>query len=318
MIKNKGELKLAILHPKMKFFLENLVPEYPEDYTPTLEDIRARASVLTGEAEPVYRVEDRVIPGPESDIPIRIYTPEGKGPLPIVVYFHGGGFVYGDLETHDAVCRSIVNASQHIVVAVDYRLAPEHPFPAAPNDCYAAAKWVYENAAKLGGDQTRLSVAGDSAGGNLATVVCLMAKEKGGLAISKQLLIYPVTDDFEPEKYPSYKENGTGYFLTTDTMGLFHQLYIQDKAYRKHPYAAPLYAPNLSGLPKALVITAEYDPLRDEGELYANKLQESGVAVQLVREKGLIHGFFNLFSLMNASEDIKVIYEYIGAFLREN
>jgi acetyl esterase len=307
---------MSVLHPKMKYFLENLLPVYPEGYSPTLEDIRSRSSAVKGTVEAVHKVEDRSIQGPESLIPIRIYTPEGQGPFPIVVFFHGGGFVYGDLESHDAVCRSIVNASQHIVVAVDYRLAPENPFPAAPNDCFAATKWVYENASELNGDKTNLSVAGDSAGGNLAAVVCLMAKEKGGLSISKQVLLYPVTDSYEPGKYDSYIENGKGYFLTTDSMGLFSKLYVQNSEWRNHPYATPLNAPDVSCMPPALIITAEYDPLRDEGEVYAEKLRNSGVEVTLEREEGLIHGFFNLFSLMDSKEDLKEIYESIGSFLK--
>ena len=158
------------------------------------------------------------------------------------MFFHGGGFVYGDLDTHDSVCRALANASNHIVVAVDYRLAPEHPFPAAPNDCYAAAKWVYEHAEELNGDASRLSLVGDSAGGNLSTVVSLMAKEKGGLEIAKQILIYPTTDIKSGGKYPSYEENGEGYFLTKETMGLFGRAYIQDESLRHHPYAAPMLA----------------------------------------------------------------------------
>ncbi|WP_019412939.1 alpha/beta hydrolase [Paenisporosarcina sp. TG20] len=309
---------MANLNPKMRHFLDNLIPVYPEGYTQTIEDIRSRASVVTGAVEHVHKVEDRTIQGPESLIPIRIYSPEGNESFPIVVFFHGGGFVYGDLETHDAVCRGLVNASQHIVVAVDYRLAPEHPFPAAVNDCYAAAKWVYENASEFNGDSTRLSVAGDSAGGNLATVVCLMNKETGGLSIAKQVLMYPVTDSYQPEKYDSYKENGSGYFLTAESMGLFSMLYVQNKDYAFHPYAAPMNATDLSDLPPALIITAEYDPLRDEGELYADKLKKAGVPVTLKREDGLIHGFFNLFSLLDSKDDIKEIYEYIGYFLLED
>ncbi|WP_421378078.1 alpha/beta hydrolase [Bacillus salacetis] len=308
---------MAELNPKMKYFLENLVPAYPDGYTPTLEDIRSRASVSFGEVELVHKVEDRTIQGPESLLPIRIYTPEGDGPFPVLVYFHGGGFVYGDLESHDAVCRAIVNASQQIVVAVDYRLAPENPFPAAVHDCYAAAKWVFENAEELNGDPGKFSVAGDSAGGNLATVVCLLAKEKGGFSISKQVLLYPVTDSFNPEKYDSYRENGSGYFLTLENIGLFSKLYVQNEEYAFHPHAAPMNAEDLSGLPPALIITAEYDPLRDEGELYAEKLKDAGVPVTVRREEGQIHGFFNFFSMMDSKGDIEEVYETIGSFLNE-
>nr|WP_197969890.1 alpha/beta hydrolase [Mesobacillus harenae] len=300
----------------MKFFLENLLPVYPEGYTPTLEDIRGRSAASpAGTVEQIHKVTDKKIKGPEGDIPVRVYMPEGEGPFPVTVYFHGGGFVYGDLDTHDSVCRSIAKASQQVLVAVDYRLAPENPFPAAPNDCFTAAKWVYDHAEELNVDNTKLSVAGDSAGGNLATVVSMMAKEQGGLSISKQLLLYPVTDRFQPDKYASYKENGSGYFLTTESMGLFSKLYIQSDEGRNNPHTAPMLAEDLSGLPPALVITAEYDPLRDEGEAYGEKLREAGVEVIIKREEGQIHGFFNLFSMIDSKEDIKEVYNYIGEFL---
>ncbi|RIW28925.1 alpha/beta hydrolase [Bacillus salacetis] len=306
---------MAELNPKMNYFLKNFLPDYPAGYTPSLEDIRSRARVSFGAAEHVHKVEDRTLQGPESQLPIRIYTPEGDGPFPLVVFFHGGGFVYGDLESHDALCRGIVNASQQIVVAIEYRLAPENPFPAAVHDCHAAAKWVYENADELNGDPSRLSVAGDSAGANLATVVSMLAKEKGGLSINKQVLIYPVTDSFNPEKYESYRENGRGYFLTLENIGLFSKLYVQNEEFALHPHAAPMNAEDLSGLPSALVITAEYDPLRDEGEAYAGRMREAGVPVTLRREEGQIHGFFNFFSLMDSKEDIQEIYDSIGSFL---
>lgn len=306
---------MTALHPKMKFFLENVLPVYPEGYQVTIDDIRARTSVMNAEGESVYKVEDWTIEGPESLLPIRIYTPSEEKPLPIIVFFHGGGFVYGDLNTHDAVCRALANASNHIVVAVDYRLAPEHPFPAAPNDCYAAAKWVYEHAEELNGDASRLSLAGDSAGGNLSAVVSLMAKEKGGLEIAKQILIYPSTDIKSSGKYASYEENGEGYFLTTETMGLFGRAYIQDASFRNHPYTAPMLAEDLSGLPPTMIITAEFDPLRDEGEEFGEKLQQAGVEVDVHRENGLIHGFFNLFSMMQSEEDIHYIYRYMAEFL---
>jgi acetyl esterase len=314
----RGGIKLAAVHPKMKFFLENLLPVYPKGYTPTLEDIRARSKNMPkGTVEEVHKVMDTTFKGPESDIPVRIYTPEGQGPFPVIVYFHGGGFVYGDLESHDGVCRSIVKASGQMLVAVDYRLAPENPFPAAPNDCFAAAKWAYENAADWNGNPERLSVAGDSAGGNLATVVAIMAKEKGGLKIYRQVLLYPAVNEFRPGKYASYEENGSGYFLTTESMGLFSKLYVQNPEQAGHYYSAPLNAPDLSGLPPALVITAQFDPLRDEAEVYAEKLREAGVEVELKREEDQIHGFFNLFGVMDSRDDIREVYEYIGSFLNQ-
>jgi acetyl esterase len=177
---------------------------------------------------------------------------------------------------------------------------------------------VYDHAEELNGDKTKLSVCGDSAGGNLAAVVALMAKEQGGLEIFKQVLLYPVVDRYESGKYASYLENGSGYFLTTDAMALFSRLYVQTAENHGNYYAAPINAPDFSGLPPALIITAEYDPLRDEGELYGEKLREAGVEVIIKREKGLIHGFFNLFSIIDSKEDIKGAYELIGSFLKNN
>jgi acetyl esterase len=304
------------LNPKLEFFLENVLPKSPAGYQLNLELMRTRDnSVFAGLVEPVHQITDRVIPGPESDIPIRIYTPDGEGPFPIIVYFHGGGFVFGGLESHDPVCRSIVNAAKQILVSVDYRLAPEHRFPAAPTDCFSAVNWVYEHAEELNGDHSKISVAGDSAGGNLAAVVSQMARDKRGPRITKQLLLYPVVDAYEPGKYPSYEENGRGYFLTTDFMDLSCNTYIQNEEDRMNPYAAPIHANDFSELPPALIITAEYDPLRDEGELYGEKLRAAGVEVTMKREEGFIHGFFNLFSSMNAKDDIKEVYELIGSFL---
>jgi acetyl esterase len=311
------------VHPKMNLFLENLLAWTPKGYTPTLEDIRSRNDNLpAGTVEAVHDIADRMIRLPESEIPIRIYTPEGEGPFPVIVFFHGGGFVSGSIQSHDPVCRSICIASESMVVSVDYRLAPEHPFPAASNDCFAAAKWIYDHAEELKADKTRLSVAGDSAGGNLATVVALMAKEQGGLTVYKQVLLYPVTDYYrhgEPAKYASYEENGSGYFLTGESMGLFGRLYFQNPEEDSvNPYGVPIKASDLSGLPPALIITAEFDPLRDEGEEYGARLREDGVEVVVKRMDGFIHGFFNIFSLMDSKDDIKEVYELIGSFLKND
>ena len=250
----------------------------------------ARAAAVPGEPEPVARLEDRALPGPSGEIPIRIYTPAGQGPRPVLVYFHGGGWVLGNLETHDRVCRSLANAAGCVVVSVDYRLAPEHRFPAAAEDAYAATRWVAENAAALGIDGARLAVGGDSAGGNLAAVVALMARDRGGPALGQQLLIYPVTDhDFET---PSYREHAEGFLLWRESMVWFWDHYLPDVAGRDDPYASPLRAAELRGLPPAYVITAEYDPLRDEGEAYAARLREAGVPVVSKRYPGMLHGFF--------------------------
>ncbi|MBM4385576.1 MAG: alpha/beta hydrolase [Deltaproteobacteria bacterium] len=237
-------------------------------------------------------VENRKIPGPAGEIPIRIYQPHGAGVKPVLVYIHGGGWVIGTLDSYDATCRELAQGAGCVVVSVDYRLAPENRYPAAPDDCYAALKWVAANAASLGADAKRLAVGGDSAGGNLSAVVSQMARDKGGPAIRFQLLIYPVTDaDFTRGSYVS---NAEGYLLTTASMHWFWDHYLPDKAKRAEAYASPLRAKDLSGLPAAWVCTAEFDPLRDEGEAYAKRLQDAGVATQLTRFDGLIHGFVTM------------------------
>ncbi|HEU4430262.1 MAG TPA: alpha/beta hydrolase [Myxococcota bacterium] len=235
------------------------------------------------------RIENRKIPGPAGEIPVRIYQPHGAGVKPVLVYLHGGGWVIGSLDSYDATCRELAEGAGCVVVSVDYRLAPEHGYPAAPEDCYAAVQWVAANAATLGADATQLAVGGDSAGGNLSAVVSQMARDKGGPAIRFQLLIYPVTDaDFTRR---SYVDNAEGYLLTTAAMHWFWDHYLPAKPQRAEPYASPLRASDLSGLPPAWVCTAEFDPLRDEGEAYAQRLQQAGVSTTLTRFDGLIHGF---------------------------
>lgn len=241
--------------------------------------------------EPVAQVENRTIPGPAGEIPIRIYTPEGDGPFPLLVFFHGGGWVICTLDTHDGPCRSLANGAGCVVVSVDYRLAPEHKFPAAPEDCYAATLWVAEHATELNGDASRLAVGGDSAGGNLTAVVTQMVRDQGGPQLIYQLLIYPATDF--TSQAPSKTENADGYFLTVDDMDWFEGHYLNSKEDKLNPLASPLLARDLSQLPPALLLTAEYDPLRDEGEQYGLRLQEAGVPVTMRRYNGLIHGFFN-------------------------
>lgn len=269
--------------------------DLPEVHTLTAPEareqvIRMRELVGVVEPEPVARVEDRRIPGPGGEIPVRVYWRDAEAPHPVVAYFHGGGWVVGDLESHDGVCRSLANHSGSCIVSVDYRLAPEHRYPAAAEDAYAATMWLAANASELGGDPSRLAVAGDSAGGNLAAVVALMARDQGGPAIRSQVLFYPVTDyDFETS---SYQANGDGSFgLSESGMRWFWDCYVEGAQQGREPYASPLRATDLSNLPPALVVTAEYDPLRDEGEAYAHRLEEAGVQTELVRFDGVIHGF---------------------------
>lgn len=270
----------------------------------TVEEARAGSvnfEAMSGPPEPVHKIENRSIPGPFGEIPIRIYTPEGNGPFPVLVFFHGGGFVICSLDSHDQICRMLTNRAHCVVVSIDYHMAPEHRFPAAPEDCYAATQWVAENAASINGDSARIAVGGDSAGGNLAAVVSLMAHERGGPKLVFQLLIYPVTDHYDPGTQ-SLRDNADGYFLTRDDMIWFTNHYIKSDADIGHPYLHPLRAKDLSNLPPAYVVTAEYDPLRDEGEAYAQRLRDAGVPVQAKRYNGMIHGFFNMTGVVDQSK----------------
>jgi len=237
---------------------------------------------------PIGKVEDRRIPGPGGEIPIRIYTPAGGGPKGVFVNFHGGGWVIGDLDTADAMCRSLAEAAGCIVVSVDYRLAPEHVYPAAVEDAYAATCWAAEQNRAIGGNG-RLGVGGESAGGNLAAVVSLKARDEKGPRIDFQLLAYPVVDHDMSRQ--SYADNGTGFLLETDTMRWFWDTYCPNTAQRAEPDASPLLAADHRNLPDALVLTAEFDPLRDEGEAYAAVLERAGNRVEVIRFDGLVHDF---------------------------
>lgn len=281
------------LDPQAKMILAQMAAANPPPMnTLTPEEARQSSNIqaLAGEPEKVKNVETISIPGPDGELPIRIYTPSGEGPFPVFVYFHGGGWVIGDLDTADVPCRLIANQARCIVVSVDYRLAPEHKFPAATEDAYAAVTWISEHAESLDIDTDRIAVGGDSAGGNLAAVAALMIKDRGGPTLCAQMLIYPVTHyDFNTD---SYRDNAEGYFLTKESMVWFWNHYLSSEEDGKHPYASPLLAQDLSGLPPAFVITAQYDPLRDEGEAYAKRLENAGVPVEISRYNGMIHGFF--------------------------
>ncbi len=250
----------------------------------------ARIALMAPPAR-VALVEERSIAGPGGPLRLRIYTPEGSGPFPLLVFFHGSGFVLCSLETHDGMCRNLCAGAGHVVVSVDYRLAPEHRFPAAPDDCLAATRWAAANAASLGADAARLVLCGDSAGGTLAAVTALRLRDEGGPRPIGQVLLYPATDWHRPGT-PSYAENAEGYGLTRATMEWFWGHYLGDPDRQAtHPHAAPLRAPDLGGLPPAYICTAEYDVLRDEAEAYAARLRDAGVPVALTRFAGMNHGF---------------------------
>ena len=269
----------------------------------SVDDARSLSAVMGAMDQPpeVAKVEDRMIPGPAGDLPVRIYTPDAPAPRPVIAFFHGGGFVICSVDTHDGLARRLANATGAVVVSVEYRLAPDARCPAAAEDCYAATMWTHEHAAELGADSGRLIVAGDSAGGNLAAVVSLMAREQGGPPITSQVLVYPVIDAACDS--PSYTENAEGYFLTAPGMRWFWDHYLGPDGDGAHQNASPIRASDLSGLPPAVVITAEFDPLRDEGEAYAEALEAAGVPVEARRYDGMIHGFVSMPMLFPESDD---------------
>ena len=291
----QGETRTMPLDPQAKIYLDQLAALNLPD-APALTPREARAqmelgAVMLGRPPAVGRVEDRTIPGPDGPIRVRLTVPEGTDtvPRPALVYFHGGGWVVGSIGSHDHLCRSITALSGVSVISVDYRLAPEHPFPAALDDAQAATEYVAEHPAEFGVDPARLAVGGDSAGGNLAAVVARRLRDKGNPPLALQLLIYPATD--ADLNTASYLENAEGYMLTRAAMAWYWDQYVPDEAQRLHPDASPLRAADLSKLPPAWILTAEYDPLRDEAEVYARRLVDAGVPVKLTRYDGMFHGF---------------------------
>ena len=285
------------LHPQAQAFIDtiNAQPGLSiAELTPAAARARAEG-VAPPAGEPVAVVVDFDVPGGAGQpVRVRAYTPRGAraGLLPLVVWLHGGGWVTGDLEGHDATCRTLANGSGCKVVAVDYRLAPEHKFPAGLDDCFAAIRWFAAHGDELGIDPCRIAVAGDSAGGNLAAAVTLLARDRGGPALAFQLLVYPVTHHaFDTPSYDAYAD---GYLLTRDGMRWNWNHYLPDAAAGLDPLASPLLAPDLRGLPPALVIVAECDPLCDESEAYARRLADAGVPVECRRYDGMLHAFFTL------------------------
>jgi acetyl esterase len=251
--------------------------------------------------EPVSAIAHQVIPSNGRSVVLRVYTPNGTGPFPVLVYTHGGGFVIFDLDTYDATCRALCNAAECVVVSVGYHQAPEHPFPAAPEDAFAAYLWVLNNAASINGDPSRIAVGGESAGGNLATVTALQARDKGVKLPIFQLLVYPMTNAaFDT---PSYQEHADAKPLNKPLMQWFWGHYLASPADAANPYVSPLRAASLSGLPPALVITAEVDPLRSEGEAYAMRLREAGVPVVHKHYTGVMHEFFSMPAVIDKAKE---------------
>ena len=274
----------------------------PPLYTMSLAAARAAdlASIQAsgGEPEAVHEVTSLMIAGPGGDLPLRLYRPSSERPLPALLYFFGGGWVLGTIDTADGVARSLANSSGALVVVPGYRLAPEHTFPAAIDDCYAALRWVAGHADEIGADPARLAVGGDSAGGNLAAAVALLARADGP-ALAGQLLVYPNTDQMADDQ--SMRAADDPFLFNRHSVAWYRQHYLADPADAASPLASPLRAESLAGLPPALVITAEYDPLRDQGEAYARRLADDGVAVELSRYPGMAHGFFTMAGTVDAS-----------------
>jgi acetyl esterase len=302
------------LKPDVEQFLRDLPTElrFPADADADgrvayLERMRA-APRAPGSGEPVQTVREFMV----GDVPSRAYIPAGQGPRPILVYFHGGGWVLGDLDMHDTTCRRLANGAECIVVNVGYRLAPEHPFPAPLEDCARVVRWASDNAAEIDGDAQRLAVAGSSSGGNLAAAVCLKARDEGGPKIGLQVLIYPVLDS--SMESASFTHNATGRYLESAQMAWYWEQYLPDPSRRADPLASPSHANDLIGLPAAIIVTAEYDPLRDEAEDFGRRLLAAGVDAEVTRYSGQIHGFMGLFGVF-ADADLALVR--LAASLRD-
>lgn len=280
------------------------LPPFEEMSVPQARDVVTAFRDLQGEPQEVAQVHDVLADGPAGQLPVRVYVPEGNGALPLLVYFHGGGWVIGNVEVADRPCRALANATGCVVASVEYRLAPETQFPGPLDDCYAATKWLAEHAGDFGADPARVGVAGDSAGGNLAAAVTLVAKEKSEPRLDYQLLMYPVTAPEKSSPHASYEENADGYLLTRKSMEWFWNMYVPSETQQTNPHASPLHAPDLSGLPQALVVTCEFDPLRDEGAAYASALEEAGVPVKSLRYEGQIHGIFWMGGAISCAQEM--------------
>ncbi len=292
------------LHPQVQAIRDKLARDrVPNLYTLPIEEARAqdlRGSVATaGQAEPVAEVRELTVPGPGGELAGRLYRPASEAPLPALAYYYGGGWSLGTLDTSDAICRKLANAAGCAVVSLGYRLAPENKFPAAVEDSFAGLAWAAEHAAELGIDRTRLAVGGDSSGGNLAAATALMARDRGFPALVHQLLVYPNTD-YQSDT-SSMREMTDEHFFNPHAIRWYWGMYLAEPGDGASPLASPLLAPDLSGLPPATVITAEYDPLRDEGELYAARLEQAGVPAEVIRYDGMMHGFFTMVGILDTA-----------------
>ncbi|WP_087974628.1 alpha/beta hydrolase [Oceanobacillus rekensis] len=308
------------LHPEIKKLFDTFPASDPNEEIKVIPEEARKSmnapSIPLEKRVQVHSIEDKKVPTSEADIPVRIYTPEEKSSYPILMYFHGGAFFSGNLESHDEIARPLASVSGYKVIAVDMRLAPEHPYPAALVDCYNVTKWVTEHKGELNWDGENLAISGDSSGGNLAAAVSLMAREKREFTITKQVLFYPSLDlDFSDiSRYPSLTENRKGYGLETDALPEFNSFYLSGGADPNDPLVSPIKEENLENLPAALVITAEHDPLRDEGERFAENLRKSGVHVETKRYDGVVHGFLGKWTHL---DEFKDVYQRTGEFLNK-
>lgn len=302
------------LDPQIAGIIEALDRGFPPVHTMTGAQARSTIKsrfVATADPEVVGEVRDVSVHGPSSDIAVRIYRPAWpSGPAPTLVYAHGGGFVFCDLDSHDGLCRSFANLIPAVVVSVDYRLAPENPWPAAAEDVIAVAQWAARNADALGGDAGRIVVGGDSAGGHIAATTALMARDRGAPTLAAQLLLYPMVDpNFDTESYRRY---GEGFYNPRPALQWYWDQYVPSPADREHPYAAPLNA-DLRGLAPAIVVTAGHDPLRDEGVAFGDALERAGVATTRLNFDGAIHGFMTMPMLDLAQQARRDVCERLAA-----
>ncbi|WP_223593301.1 alpha/beta hydrolase [Neobacillus bataviensis] len=305
---------MANLDPQAEKYLLafNQMPPIHKMEPRTVREVLSKAPRPAVKLELLSKVEDFKIPVSQDEtIKCRVYIPQGQGPFPLFIYYHGGGWVLGDIESTDASCRMIANRTESIVVSVNYRLAPEYKFPTPVEDAYAALEWVYKKAASFNGDVSRLIVGGDSVGGNLATVVSMMSRDRKGPNISAQILIYPPTNlEFNTESHQIFAK---GYGLDREQLVWFRDHYLRNEVDRHNEYASPLVAEDLGGLPTALVITAENDVLRDEGMAYAKRLRKFGVHVEYECEPGMVHGYFGHMAIF--SKNIESSVSKIDKFL---
>jgi acetyl esterase len=307
------KLKLLLLFGRIidRVDLSTLTPE--ESRQQMEEGIKKVRSYIQYPDEELHEIREERIPVAGVDrITLRVYRPSSKVNLPLIVYFHGGGWVQGSLDTHDNTCRRLAKQNDAVVVSVDYRLAPEYPFPVPGEDCYTATVWAVEHAGSLGANPAQLIVMGDSAGGNMAAIVSLMARDRNGPQITMQVLIYPALD--ATLSMPSVHKLGKGYMLTEEKMTWYRDHYCGKEPDKKQLYLSPVFASDLTNLPPALIITAEFDPLKDDGEVYAKRLKEAGNEVVFKEYKGMIHAFLAMPKLLHATREAET---QISTFLKK-